>query len=92
MWCERSDGARVSNGCEMGLKPSKTITCQPKCVVSHAYCNSDIVCVCKKDFIPIFSSHGHLIHCLSDSNSFKNDTNEVTTSTSSKNKKDPSCK
>ena len=92
MWCQRSDGLRVFNGCERGLKPSRTETCQPKCSVSHSFCNEQIVCACKNNFIPIFSSHGHLIHCLSNSNQFRNNSNDVSADTSSRGKKDPSCK
>ena len=92
VWCQRSDGLRVFNGCEKGLKPSRTETCQPKCSVSHSFCNEHIVCACKNNFIPIFSSHGYLIHCLSNSNQFRNDSNDVLADTSSRGKKDPSCK
>lgn len=90
VWCQRSDGLRVFNGCEKGLKPSRTETCQPKCSVSHSFCNEQIVCACKNNFIPIFSSHGYLIHCLSNSNQFRNDSNDVLADTSSRGKKDPS--
>ncbi|XP_065052775.1 thrombospondin type-1 domain-containing protein 7A-like [Rhopilema esculentum] len=92
VWCERSDGLNVSNGCDLAYKPSTTQLCQPKCQVTHSFCNSKKICVCKKHYIPILSSHGHLIHCLSDSNTFRNRTkdNDVTTNKSSSGGKDSS--
>ena len=93
VWCERSDGLRVSNGCNLAVKPSTTQSCQPKCTVSNSFCNAETICVCKNNYIPIIGSHGRLIHCLSDSNSLLNRTMDTGISTSRSNgSQSSSCK
>ena len=93
VWCERSDGLKVTHGCNPALKPSTSKSCQPPCSVSNSFCDSKIVCSCRKNYIAILGSNGYLIHCFAQSNSFGNDSlNVILAESDSPAKKDNSCK
>ena len=68
VWCERSDGLKVDQGCNSIKKPSEVETCRPSCTVRNSYCNKNVKCVCKKNYVAIMSSSRRLLRCITESN------------------------
>ncbi|KAL5011039.1 hypothetical protein ScPMuIL_013344 [Solemya velum] len=69
IWCKRSDGLRVSNGCEGIARPPSILSCFPPCP-TYSNCNDTNSCKCFEEYYSEYDSNLNLISCSMDNSSF----------------------
>ncbi|XP_053409281.1 thrombospondin type-1 domain-containing protein 7A-like isoform X2 [Mercenaria mercenaria] len=69
VWCERSDGLRVTGGCEELARPATVLNCNPLCSLLNSICNDTNHCVCLPGHEPVYNRLNVLIECIKMDNS-----------------------
>ncbi|XP_052002644.1 thrombospondin type-1 domain-containing protein 7A-like [Xyrauchen texanus] len=63
IWCERSDGINVTEGCPPALPPGLDPSCDPPCDKPQSFCSEDGLCMCEEGYTEVLTVEGKLEQC-----------------------------